>query len=191
MERSWDLENVDAGMVELAMYSLCYLLCGPDTYCLLLRFHHVLEKYWAVTILVLEGNPAPQSLRQKDQDFETLNYRGRRFLIQTHTYPPLCGVCLVLALCSGFGPGTVFWRVWALFSGFGFSTLSASLSQPWLDIPLSLGPLAVKRIGWFFNFPFSLVTLSITLVSTLPSQAQHLEVTCSFSVTASPHHHRR
>lgn len=60
MECSWDLENSDAEVVELAMYSLSYILCDADTHCLLLRFHHLLEKYWAVTVLSLEGDPASQ-----------------------------------------------------------------------------------------------------------------------------------
>lgn len=130
--------------------------------------------------------PVSQSLRQEGQNFEaTASYKGRFFLMHTNSSLPQCGVCLGLALCSGFGPGILFCWVWALSSGFGFSTLSASLNQPWLHIPLFLGPLAVKKqdktnpqTSCFFNFPFWLVTMSS------PSPSESSAPRNDFSITA-------
>lgn len=171
--RSWDLENFDAGMVQLAMYSLCYLLCDsrhiPPTLRFSSRTGEVLgsdnpwsgrwpssqhPKVWGKRIRTLR-----LALTTKGDSFSYKHLSASLWCLLWGWHLILV---LVLVLCS-----------------VGFGHCSLDLDSPlgqlhWANPGLSLGPLAVINIGccfflfFFFNFPFWLVTLSIPLVHTLP-----------------------
>lgn len=162
MQWSLDRRNFDAEIVELAMDSLCVGVgvCSqtpwdPDTHCLLLCFHHLLEKSWAIAILCLEVTtpsvPTPQSLKR----IRTLRLFWTTSWDSSYKLTVTCGkMASVWSWHSAFG--VPFYLVLVLGSGFGTGVLFCLL--------LALG---CSGIFWIWILHFVSCTEQI-LVQTLP-----------------------